>query len=113
MSAYEKPSTWGLPESMAENLGKAMEQKPKSNPLVDLMTSLTNTANEIANLESDPNDWPGWIAYLLEALEVEVDPDRTRTEVIEEVRRGYMWKGKIFRFAQVRVAKPPERLTYE
>lgn len=76
MSAYEKPSTWGLPESMAENLGKAMEQKPKSNPLVDLMTSLTNTANEIANLESDPNDWPGWIAYLLEALEVEATRDR-------------------------------------
>jgi len=76
MSAYEKPSTWGLPESMVENLGKAMEQRPKANPLVNLMTLLTKSANEIANLESDPNDWPGWIVYLLEALEVEATSDR-------------------------------------
>jgi len=26
--------------------------------------------------------------------------------VIEEVRRGYLWRGRLFRFAQVRVARP-------
>jgi molecular chaperone GrpE len=26
-------------------------------------------------------------------------------EVIEEVRRGYLWRGRVFRYAQVSVAK--------
>jgi molecular chaperone GrpE len=26
-------------------------------------------------------------------------------EVVEEVRRGYLWNGRVFRFAQVRVAR--------
>ncbi len=46
---------------------------------------------------------------LMEAIEVVVEPGRTGTEVIEEVRRGYLRHGRIFRFAQVRVAKPDPR----
>ena len=26
-------------------------------------------------------------------------------DVLEEVRRGYLWRGRVFRFAQVRVAR--------
>jgi molecular chaperone GrpE len=43
---------------------------------------------------------------MMEAVEVVADTGRTSTEVIEEVRRGYLWRGKVFRFAQVRVARP-------
>src|SRR5262245_5118113 len=43
----------------------------------------------------------------MEALEVVVDADRPSGEVIEEVRRGYVWQGRVFRHAQVRVAKSP------
>lgn len=46
---------------------------------------------------------------LMEAVEVVVEPGRSTTEVVEEVRRGYLWKGQIFRFAQVKVAKPDPR----
>jgi molecular chaperone GrpE len=42
----------------------------------------------------------------MEAVEVVVEPGREFTEVIEEVRRGYLWRGKVFRYAQVRVARP-------
>jgi len=75
MSEYKKPSTWGLPDGMAESLGKAMEQKPKNNPLVDLMRSISRTAKEIADLEPDPNDWDGWVSYLLEELQLQASRD--------------------------------------
>jgi molecular chaperone GrpE len=42
----------------------------------------------------------------MEVVEVVTESGRTTTEVIEEVRRGYLWRGAIFRFAQVRVARP-------
>jgi len=43
---------------------------------------------------------------LMEVVEVVTDSDRPAGEVIEEVRRGYLWHGRVFRYAQVRVAKP-------
>jgi molecular chaperone GrpE len=42
----------------------------------------------------------------MEAVEVVAEPGRTSSEVIDELRRGYRWRGRVFRFAQVRVAKP-------
>jgi molecular chaperone GrpE len=42
----------------------------------------------------------------MEVLEAVYETGRTSTEVIEEVRRGYLWRGHVFRFAQVRVARP-------
>ncbi len=41
----------------------------------------------------------------MEALEVVHDSGRPRGEVTDEVRRGYLWHGKVFRFAQVRVSQ--------
>ncbi|MGF1578432.1 MAG: nucleotide exchange factor GrpE [Gemmataceae bacterium] len=43
---------------------------------------------------------------VMEVLDVVTEPGRTQTEVIEELRRGYLKNGQVFRFAQVRVAKP-------
>jgi molecular chaperone GrpE len=42
----------------------------------------------------------------MEVVEVVAEPGREGTEVLEEIRRGYVWRGKLFRFAQVRVARP-------
>ncbi len=42
----------------------------------------------------------------MEVAEVVRDAGRTGTEVLEEVRRGYRWQGRVFRCAQVRVARP-------
>ena len=43
---------------------------------------------------------------IMEVAEVVREEGRAATEVIEELRRGYLWKGRLFRYAQVRVAKP-------
>lgn len=41
----------------------------------------------------------------MEVMEVVADSDRPSGEVVEEVRRGYLWRGRVFRYAQVRVAR--------
>lgn len=41
----------------------------------------------------------------MEVVEAVSDSDRPPGEVIEEVRRGYLWRGRVFRYALVRVAK--------
>jgi molecular chaperone GrpE len=42
----------------------------------------------------------------MEVAEVVREEGRTSTEVLQEIRRGYWWRGRLFRYAQVRVAKP-------
>lgn len=44
---------------------------------------------------------------LMEVVEVVHESGRSASEVTDEVRRGYLWQGKIFRCVQVRVARPP------
>jgi molecular chaperone GrpE len=41
----------------------------------------------------------------MEVVEVVADADRPPGTVVEEVRVGYTWRGKVFRFAQVKVAR--------
>jgi molecular chaperone GrpE len=41
----------------------------------------------------------------MEAVEMTESPGQASGTVVEEVRRGYRWKGKLFRFAQVKVAR--------
>ncbi len=41
----------------------------------------------------------------MEVLEVVTDSGKPAGVVVGEVRRGYLWRGRVFRFAQVRVAK--------
>lgn len=42
----------------------------------------------------------------MEVAEVVREEGRTSTEVLQEIRRGYLWQGRLFRCAQVRVARP-------
>ncbi len=42
----------------------------------------------------------------MEVVEVVREPGRDGTEVLQEVRRGYRWRDRLFRCAQVRVARP-------
>src|SRR5262249_33299949 len=41
----------------------------------------------------------------MEVIDVVADSAAPSGEVVEEVRRGYVWNDQVFRFAQVRVAK--------
>jgi molecular chaperone GrpE len=42
----------------------------------------------------------------MEVADVVREEGRTSTDVLQEIRRGYLWRGRLFRYAQVRVAKP-------
>jgi molecular chaperone GrpE len=44
---------------------------------------------------------------LMTVLEVVDDPDRPTGEVVEEVRRGYTWRGRVLRYAEVRASRSP------
>jgi molecular chaperone GrpE len=41
----------------------------------------------------------------MEALEIVSGSGRPSGVVVDEVRRGYLWRDRVFRYAQVRVAK--------
>jgi molecular chaperone GrpE len=41
----------------------------------------------------------------MEVLEAVDQSGRPPGEVLEEIRRGYLWRGRVFRYAQVRVAR--------
>lgn len=41
----------------------------------------------------------------MEVIEAVSGSGKPAGEVLEEVRRGYLWRGRVFRFAQVRVAR--------
>jgi molecular chaperone GrpE len=56
-------------------------------------------------LESIPCVGAPFNPELMEALELVAQSGRPSGEVVEEVRRGYLWNGRVFRFAQVRVAR--------
>jgi molecular chaperone GrpE len=46
---------------------------------------------------------------LMEVVEAVPDSGRPAGEVLEEVRRGYLWRGRVFRYAQVRVATQTDK----
>jgi molecular chaperone GrpE len=56
-------------------------------------------------LEPIPVDGRPFDPELMEAVEVAGDTGRPAGEVVEEIRRGYLWRGDLFRFAQVKVAR--------
>jgi molecular chaperone GrpE len=63
--------------------------------------ALTQQGLEAIDCVGEPFD-----PEIMEVAEVVREEGRTSTEVLQEIRRGYRWQGKLFRYAQVRVAKP-------
>jgi molecular chaperone GrpE len=69
--------------------------------------SLNRVGRVLAQYEMEPIVVEGeqFDPELMEAVEVAGDTGRPAGEVVEEVRRGYRWRGVVFRFAQVKVAR--------
>jgi len=80
--------------------------------VTSLSTGYTMSLNRVeralqqSDLEALPTIGMPFDPETMEVLEVVHEVGRTTTEVIEEVRRGYLWRGRLLRFAQVRVARP-------
>jgi molecular chaperone GrpE len=62
-------------------------------------------ALEHSGLEAIPCVGEPFDPERMEVVAAVADSDRSPGEVIEEVRRGYLWHGRVFRYAQVSVAK--------
>ncbi len=75
--------------------------------LVGYAMSLQRLERSLAQYELEPIDCVGELfdPECMEVVEAVAEPGRQSTEVLEEVRRGYRWRGRLFRFAQVRVAR--------
>ena len=53
------PYGWAMPNDMVQEVKKALNRKPQPTPLDELMDVLSQTANEIADVEPEPGDWVG------------------------------------------------------
>jgi molecular chaperone GrpE len=79
--------------------------------LASLLTGYTMSLQRIERalrqhgLEAIPATGERFDPERMEVLEAVTDSGRPSGEVVEEVRRGYLWNGRVFRYAQVRVAK--------
>jgi molecular chaperone GrpE len=62
-------------------------------------------ALEQHGVESLPCVGQAFDPEIMEVADVVHEAGRTKTEVIEEIRTGYRWRGQLFRCAQVRVAR--------
>src|SRR5262245_24120520 len=69
--------------------------------------SLSRVDRALAQFEMEtiPVEWQTSAPELMQALEVAGDSGLPAGEVVEELRRGYRWRGTVFRFAQVKVAR--------
>lgn len=56
-------------------------------------------------LEAIPTAGERFDPERMEVVEAVADSGRPSGEILDEVRRGYLWNGRVFRYAQVRVAK--------
>ena len=83
-------------------------QSDHSRPLAKLVAEEASAANAratvieasgkvLADSQADPES--------MIVVEVVDDPNRPPGQVVEEVRRGYTWRGRVFRFAEVRAVR--------
>ena len=72
-----------------------------------LQLSQQRLAAALNRLEFEPVETIGeaFDPETMEALEAVAGSDEPSGTVLEEVRSGYRWRGRVFRYAQVRVAK--------
>jgi molecular chaperone GrpE len=93
-----------------ERLGRESAERVRQ-LLASLVTGYTMSLQRIERalrqqgLEAIPATGERFDPERMEVVEAVADSGRPSGEVVEEIRRGYLWNGRVFRFAQVRVAK--------
>jgi molecular chaperone GrpE len=100
-----------LRRARVDRLAASETLKTSRERLVAALTGLEMTARRVEralarhDLELFAVEGRPFDPETMEVLEVVVADGRRSGEVVEEVRRGYRWHGRVFRCAQVRVAK--------
>ena len=54
-----------MPDDLSKKISEVLNNKPIS-PEDELSDALGDMAQDIALIEPDPEDWAGWVDYLLE-----------------------------------------------
>jgi molecular chaperone GrpE len=111
-------SWWSLGRSEPEDPHKAEAIHERGERLRQMLTALAagyamslerlERTLEQHGLELIPTEGEPFDPEQMEVVEAVADSGRPSGEVVEEVRRGYLWRGRVFRYAQVRVAKNEE-----
>ena len=79
------PDGWVMPDDLAKKGSEVLYKKPLSleNEREDPLDEL---ARDIALIEPDPEDWAGWVAYLLEQMEGEAKKRGKHNSYLEMLR---------------------------
>jgi molecular chaperone GrpE len=100
------------PEEAQQRIAKGREALGRvRQSLASLVTGYTMGLQRIARalaqqgLEVIPTVGQTFDPERMEVVDVVTGSGRPSGEVLEEVRRGYLWNGRVFRYAQVRVAR--------
>ena len=64
------PDGSAMPDGRAKKISEVLNNKPIS-PENELADALEDMALDIASIEPNPQDWGGWIIYVLEQIQVE------------------------------------------
>ena len=59
-----------MPDDLAKKISEVLNHKPIT-PEDELSDAQEDMARDIALIEPDPEDWGGWVVYLLEQMEEE------------------------------------------
>jgi len=95
----------------AERLAESETRNAARERLIAALTGLEMTVRRVEralvrhDLEPIATEGRPFDPETMEVLEVLAVNGRPPGEVVEEVRRGYRWRGRVFRYAQVRVVK--------
>ena len=95
---FDLPPGWSMPPEMARKLSETVNKKGMT-PFDDLKDMLEQTANDLAMVEPNPENWSDWIAYLLDVLQIEAQESGQSEkfdnmlislvkELSEQVKRG-------------------------
>lgn len=100
------------PPTPPEHGGLARESSERVRQLLgSLVTGYTMSVQRVERalrqhgLEAIPTVGERFDPERMEVVEAVAGSGRPSGEVLDEVRRGYLWNGRVFRYAQVRVAK--------
>jgi molecular chaperone GrpE len=95
----------GLPVDTRQNVGRV--QGALSALVTGYGMSLERVERSLRKHGLEPIEAAGqpFDPERMEAMDAVADTGRPAGEVVEEVRRGYLWNGRVFRCAQVRVAR--------
>lgn len=106
MARSEKTTAQQERERLARESSERVRQL-----LASLLTGYTMSVQRVERalrqhgLEAIPTAGERFDPERMEVVEAVADSGHPSGEVLDEVRRGYLWNGRVFRYAQVRVAK--------